>query len=92
MKKTAKIRKIKRTWVYVMSPEAYGIAPCKCGNEKTQWSEYRHHLWCAKCKIDFIPKHNGVFDGPIAVNCAAMLGLDFRRINLKTKKIMKCSL
>jgi hypothetical protein len=81
--------KRKRTWVYVQQPIDYGIAPCQCGNEDTQWSEYKEHLWCAKCKIDFIPKHNGVFDGPIAVNCAAGLGLDFRRYDLKTKKIIK---
>ena len=92
MKKTTKIRKTKRTWVYVQQPNEYGMAPCKCGNKNTQWSEYRHHLWCAKCKIDFIPKHSGVFDGPILADCATLLGFDFRRINLKTKKIMKCFL
>lgn len=81
-------KKVKRTWVYVDSPKCYGIAPCECGNADTQWSEWKDHLWCDKCKIDFVPKNWGVFDGPIPSNCAAGLGFDFRRYNLKTKKII----
>lgn len=87
-KKLIKEHKRKRTWVYVMKPKLYGIAPCKCGNEDTQWSEYKKHLWCDKCEIDFIPAHNGVFDGPILVNTANLLGIDFRKYDLKTKKII----
>ena len=82
-------RKTKRTWVYVQKPSEYGISPCKCGNTQTQWSEYKKHLWCAKCKIDFIPKNNGVFDGPIPIGVAGGLGLDFRRWDLKKKKLLK---
>ena len=71
-----------------MPPSAYGMAPCKCGNKKTEWSEYQGRLWCDRCKLDFIPTHGGLFDGPIAVNLCALLGISFDRINLQTKKIM----
>lgn len=40
--------------------------------------------WCAECRRDFIPEHGGVFDGPIPVKAAHLLGLCFSRINLKT--------
>lgn len=81
--------KAKRTWVYVQQPYEYDISPCKCGNTRTQWSEYKKHIWCAKCKIDFIPKSNGVFDGPIPVTIAAMMGFDFRRWDIKNNKLIK---
>lgn len=74
----------KRTWVYCQPPTTYEIAPCKCGNTEVEWSEYKDHLWCSVCKIDFIPEHWGVFDGPIQVNVCAMLGITFTRYNLET--------
>lgn len=79
----------RRTWVYVQSPTSYGIAPCSCGNVETQWSEFKKHLWCATCEKDFIPEHNGIFDGPIPVKTAQMLGLSFDRFNLETEQIEK---
>lgn len=82
------IIKEKRTWAFVQSPRTYCIAPCVCGNEDTQWSEYKAHLWCAKCEIDFIPEHNGVFDGPIMINTAQMLGLHFTKVDLLTNDIL----
>lgn len=82
-------RKTKRTWIYVQKPSAYGISACKCGNTETQWSEYRKHIWCAKCEIDFIPSSNGVFDGPILAGVSEGLGLDFRRWDLKNKKLIE---
>lgn len=79
----------KRTWCYAQSPAVYEISPCECGNGDTQWSEFKGHLWCAKCEKDFIPKHNGVFDGPIPVAVCGMLGISFDRINLETNEIEK---
>lgn len=79
----------RRKWVYLQPPSTYSIAPCECGNVDTEWSEYQKHLWCAKCLIDFIPKHNGIFDGPIPVKVCQMMGITFDRINLKTKKVDK---
>ena len=78
---------LKREYVYLQQPYEYEIAGCDCGNNNTQWSECQKHLWCAKCEKDFIPKHNGVFDGPIGLNISRMLGLYFHRLNLKTNQV-----
>lgn len=74
----------KRTWHYLASPASFELAPCACGNHATQWSEFAKHLWCARCELDFVPEHNGVFDGPIPINAALMLGMSFDRMNLET--------
>lgn len=79
----------KREWVYIMDPSDYEVAPCSCGNQKTQWSEYKDHIWCDKCQKDFIPEHFGLFDGPIAINTCKMLGISFDRVDLKTKKVLR---
>jgi hypothetical protein len=74
----------KRTWHYLSPPSRFEIAPCACGNHATQWSEFAKHLWCDSCNHDFVPEHNGVFDGPIPINAAIMLGMSFDRMNLET--------
>lgn len=80
----------KRTWCYVMRPAAYEIDGCKkCGNADPEWSEFKGHLWCAKCEVDFVPAHNGVFDGPICVNVCKILGISFDRFNLETQQVEK---
>jgi hypothetical protein len=77
----------KRTWVYVQRPASYEMAACKCGNADPDWSEYKGRLWCAKCETDFVPEHNGVFDGPIPLMTAQMLGMSFDRYMLATGQI-----
>lgn len=78
----------KRTWVYVQRPKEYGISGCgECGNADCDWSEYAGHVWCAECQKDFVPLHNGIFDGPIPVNCAKLLGIDLRQVNLETHEV-----
>jgi len=90
MKKKAPLVSLeKREWCYVMPPSRYDVAPCECGNHDTQWSEYKEHLWCDVCKIDFIPEHWGILDGPIPFNLTLMLGISFDRIDLKTQQIIK---
>ena len=79
----------KRTWCYIQPPAAYEVAPCDCGNADTQWSEFVGHLWCAKCQKDFKPSHSGVFDGPIPLQVATLLGLSFDRIDLATDEVQK---
>lgn len=64
---------VKRTHVYVCRPRAYEISGCACGNDDPDWSEYQGHLWCQKCEIDFVPKSNGVFDGPICVEAMRLI-------------------
>lgn len=76
-----------RTWVYVQRPASYGIADCDCGNDDPDWSEFSGHLWCAGCQKDFVPAHNGVFDGPIPVMTARLLGYNFDRFNLETGQV-----
>ena len=82
-------RRVKRKWCYAQLPAEYGIGPCKCGNADLQWSEWKGHVWCVKCERDFIPEHNGVFDGPIQLRTANMLGMRFDRIDLRTMKVVR---
>jgi hypothetical protein len=77
----------KREWMYCQKPAVYGIRGCACGNNECEYSEYKDHLWCAKCKKDFVPSHWGVFDGPILVQACEMLGMFFHRIDLKTNRL-----
>lgn len=77
----------KRQWHYLQPPATFDVAGCACGNQDTQWSEFEKHLWCAKCEIDFIPAHAGVFDGPIPTKLAHMMGMRFDRLNLVTQKV-----
>jgi hypothetical protein len=79
---------IKRTWCYVQPPRKYDMPRCACGNENTQWSEYAKHLWCDVCKVDFIPEHNGIFDGPIPVQLCSLMGIKFDRIDLETMELV----
>lgn len=79
--------KPKRTWCYLQSPKVFEMAPCSCGNTNTSWSEYQGMLWCDKCKIDFVPEHNGLLDSPISFYTSQMFGLNFLRHNLLTGKI-----
>lgn len=76
----------KRNHHYLLPPSKFEIDGCSCGNNQTQWSEYEKHLWCDKCNIDFIPNHNGILDGPIALQTAALFGIVFHRKNLISNK------
>lgn len=74
----------RRSWHYLARPASFEMASCPCGNHDTQWSEFAKHLWCAKCEQDFLPAHNGVFDGPIPTRLALMMGMSFDRFNMET--------
>lgn len=82
----------KRDWVYIQPPKAYEIAPCSCGNNNCQWSEFKKHLWCEKCQKDFVPEHNGVFDGPIPIQVSAMFGIYFDLENISDGTIDFCEI
>ncbi|MFK4135916.1 hypothetical protein ACI2KR_27080 [Pseudomonas luteola] len=79
----------RRNWCYMQAPAIFGMAPCACGSEKTTWSEFEKHLWCDSCKIDFIPQHSGIFDGPILIKTAMLMGISFDRFNLATRTVEK---
>ena len=85
----AKAMPSKRRWCYVQKPSVFEVAPCTCGNHETQWSEFEGHLWCEKCQKDFIPEHNGIFEGPIPAKAAGLLGISFDRLNLETERVEK---
>lgn len=77
----------RRTWYYALPPSAFELSPHSCGKVATQWSEFERHVWCDACQVDFIPEHNGVFDGPIPLKTAAMMGLVFDRVLLPSLTI-----
>ena len=78
----------KRKWMYVSPPPIYEMSCDKCGGLNITWSEFEHMIWCYDCKID-TPGNPGVFDGPIPINTAGLLGMSFDRISLKTGKRIK---
>ena len=81
---------INREWVYAQRPREYEMSGCPtCGNEDPDWSEFQHRLWCPKCQVDFVPESSGLFDGPVPVNIAQMLGFDLRRIILATGEVQE---
>lgn len=79
--------KPKRKWCYITPPRGFDMSDCSCGNSMTEWSEFEKHLWCRDCDKDFIPEHAGVFDGPIPIKTAYLMGLSFDRLNLETGKV-----
>lgn len=81
----------KRTYVYCQMPQVYGISGCpKNARHKFTWSEFEHRLWCYECETEFIPRSWGIFDGPIPWGLALEMGIRFDRINIKTRKLVKC--
>lgn len=74
----------------VQAPAVYEIAPCRfCGGHNTTWSEFKDYIWCFDCEIDYYPEHGGIFDGPIPVHLALMMGLSFDRIEISTGAYLK---
>ena len=88
---TGKMKQLeKRKFVYCQQPQIYEVGPClKCGGYNITWSEFVKHLWCYDCEIDFIPQHWGIFDGPIPLYAAQVMGISFDRIEIATKNIIK---
>lgn len=83
----------KRTWYYLQKPGVYGYEPCNsCGNENLQWSEFKDHIWCDQCNIDFKPKYHGVFDGPIGMGAASLMGISFDRFDMVNERVERFDL
>ncbi len=79
----------KRERVYVLRPRQFDISGCpECDNPDPEWSEYSGLLWCPFCKIDFEPERDGVFGGPIPVQCAEIIGCFFDMIDIATGKLL----
>lgn len=81
----------KRKWVYAMLPTAYEIHCDRCGGNNITWSEFEKLIWCFDCRIN-TPGTGGIFDGPIPLEVAKMLGVTFDKIDLKTKKLLKMTI
>lgn len=79
----------KRTWIYVQPPIAYEVYCDLCGNKYVEWSEFEHHVWCWRCLKDTPGTEGGIFDGPVPIYGAEILGICFDRIDLKTGKYLK---
>ena len=58
----------------------------KYGGNNITWSEFEGCIWCYDCEID-TPGNVGVFDGPIPLATAALLGMNFSIIYLETGKV-----
>lgn len=76
-----------RPWHYILPPKTFEMAPCSCGNEDTQWSEWEGMLWCDPCQKDFVPEHAGIFDGPIQAHVCKMLGIIFDRVMIPSGRV-----
>ena len=74
----------KRTWHYIQKPWEYEIECDKCHGHNIEWSEFEGKIWCYDCKID-TRGTEGVFDGPIPITAAAILGMSFDRWDMVNK-------
>ena len=76
---------VKREYHYVQSPATYGVAECpQCKTAPEHYSEYDGRVWCEECQTDYIPKHFGVFSGPIALEACELLDICFDRCHIPT--------
>ena len=78
----------KRRWIYACQPVVYGMSCDKCSGTNITWSEFVGHIWCYNFKLDTLG-NPGIFDGPIPISIAALLGMSFDRISLKTGNVIK---
>lgn len=84
--------KLKRTHVYASHPNQFDIMCPRGKRHKIDYSEFESHIWCYKCEKDyFLPfgsVYTGIFNGPIPIQTAKLMGCDFRRINIDTHEIV----
>lgn len=78
----------KRTEYFAVKPAGWCINCDVCGGENLHWSEYEGLIWCYDCEID-TKGTGGIFDGPIPMESAELLGLCFDRIHIESGKIME---
>ena len=77
----------KRTWHYAQNPKDYCIHCDICGGQNIEWSEFEKKIWCYDCKKD-THGDEGIFDGPIPLEAASMMGIRFDIYDMKNKKII----
>ena len=81
------MEKIKRTECYICNPIYLDLSCSKCGGDNITWSEWEEHIWCYDCQED-IYYGKGVA-GPIPINAAALMGIDYRKYNIETGEIVE---
>ena len=79
-------KKIKRIDCYNCSPVNLDLICPKCEGTNITWSEWEHHIWCYNCKLDV--EYNPGFSGPIPIMVAKFIGIDYRKHNIETGKII----
>jgi hypothetical protein len=80
--------RVKRRYMYVQKPQEYEMSCDRCHGSNIQWSEWEGLIWCYDCKVD-TKGDGGVFDGPIPIQTAELLGLCFDRVDIENGKILK---
>ncbi len=78
----------KRTECFAVKPAGWAITCDICGGNNLHWSEWEHLIWCYDCEKD-TKGTGGIFDGPIPMGCAELLGLCFDKIHIESGKIME---
>lgn len=87
MEDQLKLELKKRESCLVKYPQAYEIKCDLCGGDNLHWSEWEGLIWCYDCEND-TKGTGGIFDGPIPIEACDLLGIDLRRVDLKTGKII----
>ena len=72
-----------RKRVFVLEPARYAVRCDLCGGANITWSEYEHLIWCYDCQKD-TRGTGGIFDGPIPLKAAELLGMSLDMVDLKT--------
>jgi len=84
IKKRRKRRKRRKT-CYICSPVYLDLLCPNDPEHKITWSEWEKHIWCYGCKKDIEYKPGGAI---IPMQVAKMIGVDFRRYNIKTGEVI----
>jgi hypothetical protein len=81
----------KRDWCYAQHPVSYSVCCDECDGNNTTWSEFEKHIWCYDCEID-TKGTAGIFDSPIPINTAKLMGISFDRISIPEGKLLVMSI
>jgi len=76
----------KRRDCYICNPHFLDLCCPVDEDHKITWSEYEGHIWCYVCEKDI--RYKPGFAGPIPMGLAGLLGIDYRKYNIKTGEII----
>lgn len=75
----------KRKYCYICNPHCLDLFCPNDSEHNITWSEYEKHIWCFDCKRDI--RYPPGLTGPIPMGVARLLGIDYRKYNIKTGEI-----